>query len=91
MSDQQSELTDESENSFSTTGTNKRFWLTNDLLAGVLVGSLVLVVLAHLITTFDISNTPQEIVYLYVFSVGSSVAWAFGKDAVEAWRGGGDG
>lgn len=72
----------------STRSTSKRHWLTNDLLAGALALSLILVVAAHGAGWLNLQTLPQWLVGVYVFSVGSSVAWAFGKDAVEAWRGG---
>lgn len=71
-----------------TESTASRWWLTNDILAFGLVASLIAVVLAHLGTSLNLQTFPQEVLYLYSFSVASAVAWAFGKDAVEAWRGG---
>jgi len=72
----------------SATGTAKRHWLTNDALAGALGASLIAAVLLDGIGLLNLQTIPGEILYLYVFVVGSSMAWAFGKDAIEAWRGG---
>lgn len=71
-----------------TTSTSRRHWLTNDGLAVVLVLSLISVVALHGAGRLTLQTVPQSVLLLYVFSVGSAVAWAFGKDAVEAWRGG---
>jgi hypothetical protein len=71
----------------SATGTAKRHWLTNDALAGALGASLIAAVLLDGVGWLNLQTIPTEILYLYVFVVGSSMAWAFGKDAIEAWRG----
>jgi len=73
----------------STTDTAKRHWLTNDLMAGLLGLSLIGLVSAHGLALVDLTTLPEPLLYLYVGAVGSAVVWTFGKDAIEAWRGGG--
>lgn len=67
---------------------SRRHWLTNDVLAGMLVLSLVAVVAAHGAGSLNLQTLPQWLVGVYSFSIGASVTWAFGQDAVEAWRSG---
>lgn len=73
-----------------TESTQERHWLTNDAMALALVASLIVFMLITAIGFAKLSVIPKDVLYLYVFAVGSSIAWAFGKDAVEAWRGGGE-
>lgn len=81
----------EPEESGATHSTSKRWWLTNDGLAWLLVGTFPVVIAATAAGYLDLATVPSEVVYTWLASVGTAVAWAFGKDAIEAWRAGGDG
>ena len=65
-----------------------RYWLTNDGLAWFLSVSFVAYVFAPL--TPWVAGYPETnavILASFTASFGIAIAWAFGKDAVEAWRG----
>lgn len=78
------------EDNSSTNSPDRRWWLTNDILTGALVGSLIAGVLLSGLGLLNLQTVPKEIIYIYVVSVGTAIAWAFGADAVEAWRAGDD-
>lgn len=69
-----------------TTSTSRRWWLTNDLLAIGMAVSLIGIVAAHGAGWLNLQTLPEWLTGIYVFSVGTSVAWAFGEKAIEAWR-----
>jgi hypothetical protein len=72
----------------STTSTARRWWLTNDVLAGWLVGTFALLLAADAtLQAVSISGVPQVVVQSWVLFTGIAVAWTFGTDAVRAWRG----
>lgn len=52
------------------------------------MGSLILGVILGGLGVLNLQTVPDRIVLIYIVSVGSAVVWAFGADAVEAWRGG---
>lgn len=81
-----SEPSDEPDADGSTSDTSQRWWLTNDLLAGLLVTSLVASVAIGGAGHLDLEAVPEPVVWTYVGSVGSAIVWTFGRDAVEAWR-----
>lgn len=71
-----------------TTTTASRFWLTNDLLAGFLILAFTGYVYMPLLTAIDgYPSTNPVVIAAFVTAFGVAVAWAFGQDAVEAWRG----
>lgn len=67
-----------------------RWWLTNDSIAIYLLLTFPIVVMAGSLRTVpvDLDLLPQSVRLTYLFAVGVAVAWTFGRDAVEAWRGG---
>ena len=69
---------DEPDADGSTSDTAQRHWLTNDSLAIGLTTSLILIVAAHGAGWLNLQTLPEWLVGVYVFSVGSSVAWASG-------------
>lgn len=71
-----------------TRGTAKRYWLTNDGIAWVLTLSMITVVAAAGSGHLTLDRVPDPILLSYVAAFGTAIAWAFGKDAVEAWKGG---
>lgn len=87
---QDSEGTESSEGSDGqqTHGTSKRWWLTNDLLAFALLLSLDALVFFSGLRWIDVETIPEMAVYGLTVGFGVAIVWAFGKDAVEAWRGG---
>lgn len=84
--EESTEGSDDSEGS--THGTDKRYWLTNDSLAVTLTSSLIAIIVMDGAGRLTLETVPQAVLYVYVGAVGASIAWAFGADAVEAWRGG---
>ena len=74
----------------STDTASERHWLTNDGIAWLLTLSMVGVVTAASLGIVDLSTVPQEILVAYVVAFGVAIVWAFGRDALEAWRGGGE-
>ena len=76
------------DNMLPTDSADSRWWFTNDLIAGALSASLVVAILGHGFGWLNLQTIPEGFMLLYSFAVGSAVAWAFGKDALEAWRGG---
>lgn len=71
-----------------TESSESRFWLTNDGLALFLTVSFVGYIYAPLTPyTAGYPDANPMVLGAYVTAFGVSIAWAFGKDAVEAWRG----
>ncbi|WEL29854.1 hypothetical protein [Haloferax volcanii] len=83
------ETTDDTSDS-STTSTAERFWLTNDGLAWLLVGSFPLLLGIAAAEYLDLAAVPESVLLSWLAFVGIAVAWTFGADAVSAWRSGGD-
>lgn len=81
-----SEPSDEPPADGSTTDTDQRHWLTNDLLAGLYALSLVGMVGGHGLGWLNLQTVPEPLMWLYGGAVGSAMAWAFGREAVKAWR-----
>lgn len=79
------ESSDDNDND--TRGSSRRHWLTNDLLAIW----LILAFTAYLFLPylgFETASKPNAAVLTaFITGFGIAVAWAFGRDAVEAWRG----
>lgn len=70
-----------------TTSSESRYWLTNDGLAWLLILTFVGYIYAPLtpyVDAYPEANAAALAAYITAFGV--AVAWAFGKDAVEAWR-----
>lgn len=75
-----------------TDSSESRYWLTNDALAVFLTVTFV----GYIFMPFTpwVSGYPEAnplILGAFVTAFGVSVAWTFGRDAVEAWRSGGEG
>lgn len=68
-----------------TTSTRARHWLTNDVLAFVLVVSFVGLIAVAGRGLIDLSTVPTEIRVVYVSLVGAAGAWAFGEAAFRNW------
>lgn len=66
----------------------KRHWFTNDLLAFMLTSTSLGFIGLTGYGWLNLQTVPAEIMYVWVASWGTSVAWAFGSGAVETWRGG---
>lgn len=66
---------------------SKRHWLTNDGIAWLLTVSSIGLVVGAGIGMLDLGNVPAELLLVFVASFGTAIAWAFGRDALEAWRG----
>lgn len=69
-----------------TTSVRARYWLTNDILAFVLILSFVGLMGVAGRGIIDLSTIPVEIRVVYVSLVGASGVWAFGETAFERWR-----
>lgn len=69
-----------------TTSTRTRHWLTNDIIAGILHISLVLLVLGDAFGTIDLGVIPPRIRLLYIGVVASAAIWTFGQGVLEAVR-----
>lgn len=70
-----------------TTSSESRYWLTNDGLAWLLVVSFIGYLYLPLTPYVDAyPEVNAAVLAAYVTAFGVAVAWAFGKDAVEAWR-----
>lgn len=73
-------------------GVLPRFWLTNDLLAFVVILSFIAYVFAPMTPYVDAYPEANPIVIgAFVAAFGIIIAWAFGTDAVMAWRESNDG
>lgn len=72
-----------------TSSAQTRWWATNDVLAAVLVVGHLTTMLLVGAGWLDPDVLATQFAKAYVLYAGAAVAWAFGKDAVEAWRGSG--
>lgn len=71
----------------STTSTSKRHWLTNDVLAYLLVGTFPAIVILASVDVVDLGAVPGEVLIAWIAFAGTAVVWAYGPEAIEAWRG----
>ena len=65
----------------------KRFWLTNDLLAVLLVVSFVGIVAAGGAGLVDLTAVPKHIRTVYLSVVVTAAGWTFGEAAYRTWSG----
>lgn len=72
-----------------TWSSQSRWWLTNDVLAFVLATAFISYVFAGVYLD-GYPETNPAVLTAFVTAFGVAVAWAFGRDAVEAWRAGGN-
>ena len=66
---------------------SQRFWLTNDLLAVLLVVSFVGFVAAESTGLFDIAAIPRRFRAVYLSLVITAAGWTFGEAAYRTWSG----
>jgi hypothetical protein len=86
-SDAEAESESDAEASASTTSTARRWWLTNDSLAWLLIGTFPLILAAAAATYLNLGVVPESVLLAWLGFVGTAVAWTFGTDAIRAWRG----
>jgi len=86
-------MTDTSENntatepeSESTTSVSRRWLYTNDLLAGLLLGSLPILTALGSTQILALTSIPNSWRVAYLVIVGTAAIWSFGAEALEAWR-----
>jgi len=86
-------MTDTSENntatepeSESTTSVSRRWLYTNDLLAGLLLGSLPILTALGSTQILALTSIPNSWRVAYLVIVGTAAVWSFGAEALEAWR-----
>lgn len=76
-----------------TSSPRARFWLTNDVLAFLLVISFVGVVVGAALGRLDLAAVPVEMRLAYLTVSGGAAVWTFGQPAYRTWaearRGGG--
>jgi hypothetical protein len=68
-----------------TTSARARFWLTNDVLAVLLVVSFVGVVVGGASGALDLGAVPVEMRAAYLTVSGGAAVWTFGQPAYQAW------
>jgi hypothetical protein len=70
----------------STNSIAKRWVFTNDLLAFILLSSLPILTAAGATQLLALGQVPDSWVLAYLGISGTAAVWAFGADALEAWR-----
>jgi hypothetical protein len=70
----------------STSSISKRWLFTNDLLAFILLSSLPMLTAAGATQVLALGQVPDAWVLAYLGISGTAAVWAFGADALEAWR-----
>ena len=70
-----------------TQSSQSRYWLTNDAIALLLVIGFVGTLWLHGFGVIDLSTLPADALLAFLVYVGVAVTWAFGTDAVRAWKG----
>jgi len=83
MTDEQSNAYSESE---STTSVSRRWIYTNDILAGLLLGSLPVLTALGSTQVLALSSIPNSWRVAYLVIAGTAAVWTFGSEALEAWR-----
>jgi hypothetical protein len=71
----------------STDSVSRRWQYTNDILAGLLLGSLAGLTAVGATSLIGLGQLPDLWVASYLAVSGTAAAWAFGSDALAAWRG----
>ena len=66
---------------------SQRFWLTNDLLAVLLVVSFVGFVAAESTGLFNMATVPERFRAVYLSLVITAAGWTFGEAAYRTWSG----
>jgi len=70
----------------STTSVSRRWVFTNDLLAGLLLGSLPILTAIGSTQVLALTSIPNSWRVAYLVIVGTAAVWSFGAEALEAWR-----
>lgn len=70
----------------STTSVSRRWIYTNDLLAGLLLGSLPILTALGSTGVLALASIPNSWRLAYLLIVGTAAVWSFGAEALEAWR-----
>jgi hypothetical protein len=70
----------------STTSVSRRWVYTNDLLAGLLLGSLPILTALGSTQILALTSIPNSWRLAYLVVVGTAAVWTFGSEALEAWR-----
>lgn len=69
-----------------TDGVRRRWWATNDMLAALLLASLTVLLAAGARGLLTLSAIPAAWTATYLGVCGGAAAWAFGSEAIAAWR-----
>jgi len=77
---------DSDSDSESTTSVSRRWVFTNDLLAGLLLGSLPILTALGSTQILALTSIPNSWRLAYLAVVGTAAVWTFGSEALEAWR-----
>ncbi len=78
--------TDPGSESESTTSVSRRWLYTNDVLAGLLLGSLPVLTALGSTQILALTSIPNSWRLAYLVVVGTAAVWTFGSEALEAWR-----
>jgi len=78
--------TESESQSESTTSVSRRWIYTNDLLAGLLLGSLPILTALGSTQILALTSIPNSWRLAYLVVVGTAAVWSFGAEALEAWR-----
>jgi len=78
--------TESGSSSESTTSVSRRWVYTNDLLAGLLLGSLPILTALGSTQILALTSVPNSWRVAYLVVVGTAAVWCFGSEALEAWR-----
>jgi len=70
----------------STTSVSRRWVYTNDLLAGLLLGSLPILTALGSTQVLALTSIPNSWRLAYLVITGTAAVWCFGSEALEAWR-----
>jgi len=70
----------------STTSVSRRWIYTNDLLAGLLLGSLPILTALGSTQILALTSIPNSWRLAYLVIVGTAAVWSFGAEALDAWR-----
>jgi len=70
----------------STTSVSRRWLYTNDLLAGLLLGSLPILTALGSTQVLALTSIPNSWRVAYLVVVGTAAVWTFGSEALDAWR-----
>jgi len=70
----------------STTSVSRRWLYTNDLLAGLLLGSLPILTALGSTQVLALTSIPNSWRLAYLVITGTAAVWSFGAEALEAWR-----